>query len=149
MLDINKIRERKEEVKQALLKRMAEKDLDLDKVLQLDDSRRELIQKADKLKAERNKYSKTKPTAEIIEKMKQIGEQIKKIDNDLKQVERELREKLGELPNIPADDVVAGGKENNKVIKTFGKQREFDFKPKDHVELATTLELIDMNERLK
>jgi len=53
------------------------------------------------------------------------------------------------LPNIPADDVVAGGKENNQVIKTFGKQPEFDFKAKDHIELATSLGLIDYERAAK
>ena len=65
MLDINNIRTNKEQVKKALLKRMEEKDLDLDAVLELDDQRRELIQQADELKSERNKYSKTKPDEKI------------------------------------------------------------------------------------
>ncbi|HOZ36306.1 MAG TPA: serine--tRNA ligase [bacterium] len=147
MLDIQKIRNQKEEVEKALLKRMDKVDLDV--VIKLDDERKELIAKADELKAERNKFSKTKPTPEIIEEMKKVGERIKEMDEKLEAVENELKEKLSALPNIPADDVVAGGKENNKVLKTFGDKPEFKFQPKDHVELATSLGLIDYERAAK
>lgn len=149
MLDIQKIREQTTEVKTALLKRMAPEDLDLETIIKLDDQRRELIAQADELKAERNKSSKTKPTPEVIAQMKEIGEKIKKLDEDLNKVETDLKEKLSALPNIPADDVVAGGKENNKVIYTFGEQPKFDFTPKDHVELATSLNIIDYKRAAK
>lgn len=149
MLDINKIRENKEEVKQALLKRVAESELDLDSVLELDDQRKELIAEVEKLKAERNKFSKTKPDEEIIKQMKEVGERIKEIDTELKQVEQELNLKLSALPNIPAADVKPGGKENNEVIKTFGEQPQFDFEFKDHVELATSLKVIDYERAAK
>jgi len=149
MLDIQKIRNQRPEVEKALLKRMEVGSFDLDEIIKLDDKRRELIQKADELKAERNKFSKTKPTPEVIEKMKEVGERIKDLDEKLASVEAELKEKLSVLPNIPSDDVVAGGKENNKVIKIFGKKPEFDFKFKDHVELATSLGLIDYERAAK
>lgn len=143
MLDINKIRTEKAVVKKALLKRMAAKDLDLDEVLALDDKRRKLIAQADDLKAERNKHSKTKPTPAIIKQMKKIGADIKKVNDQLAKVEAEFKQKLAELPNLPADDVPAGDKQNNKVLKTFGKKPKFKFKPKDHIELATSLGIID------
>ena len=143
MLDINLIREKTKEIKQNLLKRTTEDKLDFSTILKLDDERKELITKADELKTERNKHSKTKPTPEVIEEMKKIGEEIKGLNKKLKEVETKLNETLAELPNIVADDVVAGGKENNKVVKTFGDKPEFGFLPKDHVELATELGLID------
>jgi len=149
MLDINKIRNQKQEVEKGLLKRMEQGSFDLDEIIRLDDQRKELIQKADELKAERNKFSKTKPTMEIIEEMKKVGERIKELDAELLKTEKELRKKLSELPNIPADDVVAGGKENNKVIKTFGKKPEFKFQSKDHIELATKLKLVDYERAVK
>ncbi|MEK7653507.1 MAG: serine--tRNA ligase [Patescibacteria group bacterium] len=151
MLDINRIREKKEEVRKALLKRMAPDVLDaaLENVLKLDDQRRELIQKSDELKAERNKFSKTKPTPKIIEQMKGVGEEVKKIDDELREVEERFKEAMSELPNTPADDVMPGGKENNKVVKTFGKKTEFNFEPKDHVELATSLDIIDYERGVK
>lgn len=149
MLDIKFIRENKNNVKKALLKRMDKKDLNLDEILKLDDKRVELLQKAEKLKAERNKFSKTKPSPEIIKKMKKLGEEIKKIDEKLDKVKEELKEKMAALPNIPADDVPPGGKEKNKVIKTFGKKPKFDFEAKNHVELATSLDIIDYERAAK
>ena len=151
MLDIQKIRNQKEEVEKALLKRIDQSagGLDLDIIIKLDDQRKDLIVKADELKAERNKFSKTKPTPEIIEEMKKVGESIKELDEKLLTVETELKEKLSALPNMPADDVVAGGKENNKTIKTFGEKPEFKFVPKDHMELATSLGLIDYERAAK
>jgi len=143
MLDINKIRENKEEIKKSLLKKISEKDFDLDKIIDLDDKRKEILTTAEAFKAERNKHSKTKPGPEVIAKMKEIGDKIKLLDDELRQVESELKEKMGELPNIVADDVPEGGKENNKVLRKFGKMPKFGFEPKDHVELATDLDMID------
>lgn len=143
MLDINKIRENKKAIEKALLKRMAVKDLDLDKLIKLDDKRKDLTTKVDDLKAERNKHSKTKPNREVISKMKKLGADIKKLDQQVDKVTQDFNNLLAELPNIPADDVVAGGEENNKVIRTFGKKPKLDPKAKDHVELATILDLID------
>lgn len=149
MLDINKIRDNKKEVEQALLKRLDKGDFNLDEIIKLDDQRRELIKTSDDLKSQRNQASKTKPTPEVISQMKKVSEQIKGLDEKLGQVNSELQEKLSALPNLPADDVVAGNKENNQVIKVFGKKPEFKFKTKDHVELATSLGLIDYERAVK
>ena len=59
MLDINKIRENKEEIKKSLLKRISEKDFDLDEIISLDDKRKKLLTEAEILKSERNRQSKT------------------------------------------------------------------------------------------
>lgn len=147
MLDINKIREQKEEVKKALLKRM--KDVDLELIIKLDDKRKKLIQEVDELKSERNKYSKTKPSEEIIKKMRELGEKIKKFDESLEKIEKEFIEKISELPNIPADDVLPGGKENNKVINTYKDKPKFDFQIKDHIELCKSCRLVDYERAVK
>ena len=145
MLDINKIRDDQEGIRKSLLKRIEAEKLDpiLKKVLKLDKDRRKLISQTEELKAKRNQHSKTKPTPEIIEQMKTIGEDIKDLDAKLSKTETKFSEIMSELPNIPADDVVSGSKENNKVVKTFGQKPKFDFKPKDHYELATSLDIID------
>ncbi len=149
MLDIKFIRENLEEVKRGLLKRLDPEKLNLEQVLALDDKRRELIAKTEELKAERNKNSKIKPTPEVIAAMKDLGERIKQLDEELATTEKEFSEQMAELPNIPALDVIAGGKENNEVIYTYGKKPEFSFEPKDHVELATSLGLIDYERAAK
>jgi len=143
MLDINKIRDNKAEIKKSLLKRISESDFDLDAIIALDDKRKNLLTEVEQLKAERNKQSKQKPTPEMIKKMREVGERVKTLDEQIKNTEEELREKLSGLPNIVADDVIAGGKENNKVIRTSGKKPTFSFQAKDHVELAEAIGLID------
>ncbi len=149
MLDIKFIRENKKDVEKALLKRMDKKDLDLDAIIKIDDERISLLSEIQELNTKRNKASKTKPDAKIIKEMKALGTDIKKLETELKKIETEYAEKLSALPNIPHDDVVAGGKENNKISSTYGEQPKFDFKAKDHVELATTLGLIDYKRAAK
>ncbi|MDD2680888.1 MAG: serine--tRNA ligase [Patescibacteria group bacterium] len=149
MLDIKYIRENLETVKVSLLKRMDPEKLDLEAIIKLDDERRELIKEGEALKAERNQSSKSKPDAEIIAAMKSLGEKIKISETNLQILELELQTKLAALPNIPADDVVAGGKENNEVIYTSGKKPVFDFKFKDHVALAEDLGVIDYERAVK
>lgn len=149
MLDTNKIRENKEEVKKSLLKRLKESDFNLDEIILLDDQRKNLLTKIESLKAERNKNSKTKPTPEVIEKMKIIGNEIKALDAKISQTKENLKEKLSQLPNIPAEDVVAGEKENNKVLKQCGKKPNFKFQPKDHIQLSENLKIIDYERGVK
>ncbi|MFA4942706.1 MAG: serine--tRNA ligase [Patescibacteria group bacterium] len=149
MLDIKYIRENEAKVREALLKRLDPADLDLAAIIALDDQRKEVIQKVEELKSERNKFSKTKPDAETIARMKSLGEEIALLDKDLAKIELDFSDRMLALPNIPADDVVSGGKENNEVVYTFGKLPEFSFTPKDHVELATSLDIIDYERAAK
>ncbi len=115
----------------------------LEEVTELNKQRRELINKLEKLQAERNLHSKSKPSPEIIEQMKSIGEEIKTLTGELNIVETNLNDQLASLPNIPADGVQPGGPEENITAEIFGTKPEFDFTPKDHVELATSLNLVD------
>lgn len=148
MLDINKIRNNTEEIKQSLLKRMD--SVDLDSIIKLDDERKEIVGKVDLLKTEANIIAKKgKPTPEAIKRGKKLREEIKVLDDKLNIVDFKLREKLSELPNIIADDVVAGDKDKNEIIKIYGKKQEFKFEPKDHVELATMHGLIDYERAVK
>lgn len=144
MLDINNIRNNKEEVKKSLLKRLKESEFNLDKIIALDDERKKLLTEVEVLKAEKNKNSKTKPTPEMIEQMKVVGEKIKTLDDQVKTTEEQLKEKLSTLPNILADDVPLGKDESeNKVIRQWGVVPKFSFEVKDHVQLGQDLDLID------
>jgi len=153
MLDINLIREQTDFVRQALLKRLPAGanggEFDLDGILKLDDQRRVLIARADEARAERNQCSKTKPDAAMIKKMRTLGTDIAALEEDLRALEFELKNKIAELPNLPAEDVVAGGKENNQVLRELGKMPAFEFPIKDHVALATDLGLIDYERAAK
>ncbi|MBI1866547.1 MAG: serine--tRNA ligase, partial [Candidatus Staskawiczbacteria bacterium] len=112
-------------------------------IIQLDTDRKALLTAVERDKAKRNNQSKIKPTPEVIAEMRELGKKIKDFDERINKIEEELKEKLSELPNIVANEIVAGGKENNKVLRQFGKKPNFKFRPKDHVQLAEDLSLID------
>ena len=155
MLDINRIRENPEAVKEALKKKLW--DADFTELLNWDKRKKELIQFVEGNKAEMNKLSASVPQAKkngedvgkIFAKVKEIAAKNAESEKELKELEDKIFNFLAELPNIPDDDLLGGGKENNKPIKTFGKKPEFDFPMKDHVELATSLGLIDYDRAAK
>ena len=149
MLDINRIRNNPEEVKNALLKRMDH--VDFSELLEWDKQRRQLIASNDEKKARRNKVSAEIPRlkkegrdiSELLAEMKTLSDNIKENDDLIRDLESKINNFLSALPNIPADDVEPGGKENNKVIRTWGEKPVFNFQPRNHVDLATELGLID------
>ena len=155
MLDINLIREKPEYVKEALKKKLW--DTDFTELLEWDKQKRELMKVVEDNKAEMNRLSASVPAA------KKAGEDVSKIFMQVKDIAKknaEFEAKLAEisnkmdrfleaLPNIPDDDLVGGGKENNKVVHQYGKKPEFSFKMKDHVELATSLGLVDYDRGAK
>ena len=85
----------------------------------------------------------------LLAEMKVVSQNISKLNKELSEVDTLLTEALSALPNIPDEDVIAGGKENNKVIATYKEQPKFDFEPKDHMTLATELGLIDYERGVK
>ncbi len=155
MLDINLIRKDPEFVKAALAKR--EYEMDFTELLQWDARRKEIIAEGEALKAERNRINKEIPrlkkegadVSAVMAQMKESGEKVKSLDEELRQVEAKIEEFVAALPNLPADDVVAGGKENNQVVKVFGEKPVFNFEAKNHVDLCTSLGLIDYERGVK
>ncbi|HAN03664.1 MAG TPA: serine--tRNA ligase [Elusimicrobia bacterium] len=147
MLDINLIRTNPDKVRQALLKRLDV--VDLEPVLALDRKRRELIVEADALKMKKNAASASvKQLAKeaqqaVFAEMKEISARVKALDAEAAAVEAELSKLMAEMPNLPADDVVAGGKENNEVLREWGARPEFAFAAKAHIELCKDLGLVD------
>jgi seryl-tRNA synthetase len=147
MIDINLLRENPEIVKTALEKRQKDISL-LDKVLTLDKDYRQILGEVEKVRADQNLLSKTfkgKPTPEQITAGKDFKEKLKTLDEKLKAAETELNSFLEEIPNIPADDVPVGKDDaDNVVLKTVGQKPEFDFTPKDHVDLGEVLDILDV-----
>lgn len=149
MLDIKLIKKNKERVEQALRKRMPE--CSLDNVIRLDDERIQLQRKLEELQKIRNKktqeISKLKAdkqdVSELVEKVRNVGVDIKNINQRLGVIKTELFEELSSFPNIPDDDLVAGGKENNQSLYKYLEKPKYDFKEKDHIELEKDLNLID------
>ena len=148
MIDIKLLRENPKVVKQALKKR--EVDLDIDKLLELDKRKREMIQEVESLRSQRNEISAQKGKPADLEKAKQIKQELKKKEKDLENIEKEFDSLFIMIPNILLDDVPIGKSEkDNKVIREWGKPKKFDFKIKDHLEIGKTLDLIDFERAVK
>ena len=149
MIDINLIREKPEYVKEALKKKLW--DTDFTELLSWDKEKRETMQIVEANKAEMNKLSGSVPgvkkaggdVAPIFKQVKEIAAKNAEFEGKLKELDEKIANFLKALPNIPDDDLVGGGKENNRVIKTVNEKPTFNFKIKDHVELAESLGLVD------
>jgi len=148
MLDIKLIRENPDKIKKNCKNRLA--NVDIDKLLELDEARRGTVAKIDELRAQRNASSKTKPTPEIITKMKSVGEEIKKLEESIVPIESELRELLLKVPNLTHPDVIISvNEDDNPVITKAKKIKKFNFEPLDHVQLAEKNDLIDFDRATK
>jgi seryl-tRNA synthetase len=120
-------------------------DIDLNKILSLDESNRKLIQEKESLEKEKKDISKTKdPT--LFEKSKKISEQISKYIKEQSSIKKQLDDILSSLPNIALKVVPVGKDENsNKEISTNGEMPKFNFKPKSHYELGEKLKMLDFD----
>lgn len=155
MISIDLIKNDAKYVKESLLKKGCE--VDFDELLTWDADRRKLIGQCEELKAEKNKINALIPTykkegkdvSEIFSQMKEMGAKIAKADEQIAELAKKIYDFLIVLPNMPDDDLLPGGKENNKIIKTFGEKPKFDFEPKNHVDLCTDLGLIDYERGVK
>lgn len=159
MLDLNFVRENLAAVRTALANRNFPGEL-LDKFAELDVERRNVIGEADRINAERNAAS--KEIGALMQAGKRDDAEAKKAEvAGLKDKQSELekrrdeadsamREILINLPNIPSDDVPVGPDETANVeIRRWGTPREFDFEPKDHVDLGESLGILDLERATK
>ncbi len=147
MLDIKYIRGNREQVQQNAANKNIE--VDIERLLELDDKRRALTTKAEELRANRNELSKvskgTKPSTDSIEQAKKVKEQLLGVDSQLKEVEPEYFELMAAVPNMMHGSVPVGeGETANEVVKTVGEKPVFDFEPKDHETIGLSRDLIDL-----
>jgi seryl-tRNA synthetase len=155
VLDLRLIREAPERVKAAMA--TLGSDAPIDAVLALDERRRALLTEVEGRKAELNQGSRavgrTKDAAErerLIVQMRELGDRIAALDEDVKAVDAELGGLMLQVPNLPLPNVPVGVDETgNVVVAEHGKQREFDFTPKPHWELAEALGIIDFERGVK
>ena len=155
MIDINRIRENPEKIKELLKRKLW--DTDFTELLKWDEERKEKLKFVEDGKAEKNKLTSLVPqmkkngedVAPIFKQVKDIDAKIKDTEVELAELENKIHDFLAELPNTPDEDLVGGGKENNKVIKVVNEKPVFTFKIKDHVELAESLGLVDYNRGAK
>ncbi len=148
MIDIKYIIDHTEEVKENCKYRLANVDIDL--LISKYKDKIELQKELESLQAIKNQKSKTKPTPETIEEIKDINKKIEEINPKLISLEMEVKELLFKVPNLTHKDVIRSINENdNPVLEIVGEPTKFDFKPKDHVELAEQLDLIDLERGAK
>lgn len=148
MLDIKVIRENPELIKSNSQNRLA--IVDIDRLLVLDLEIRKLLSQIEESRAEKNSFSKTKPSPEVIDRMKVLGELIKEKEIILNTKQAEFNELIISVPNLTHPDVkVSRDEDDNPVLETWGKTTQFKFLPKDHVDLAASLDLIDFDRAIK
>jgi len=149
MLDLNLIKTNPEYVSAALKKKGW--DVDFTDLIAKMNLRLELLQKVEGMRAEKNALSASVPMVKkeggdvtvIFKKVKELSAAMAEDEKRLGELEAEIKAFVEALPNLPDEDLLAGEKENNKVIRVVGTKPEFTFKPKDHVELAESLGLVD------
>ena len=132
-------------------------DVSFDELLKWDEERRKTIQSVEELKATKNKVSSQIPllkknnqdTTQIFNEMKELGNKIEKLDKKREDLELKINNFISVLPNLPDEDLLPGGKENNKVLRQGNKKPEFSFKIKNHVDICTDLGLIDYDRGVK
>ena len=156
MLDIKYLRQNPAKVREALENRGTAADLD--KFLNLDEERRNLLFEVEKLKSQRNQVSdeiaRKKKAGEavddIIAQMKEVSQKIKEMDDKVSQVEAELQNILLTIPNIPDDSVPIGKcDEDNMEVRRWQEPTKFDFEPKAHWDIGVDLDILDFERAAK
>ena len=143
MHNIKDIRLKPDLFKEELTKRFV--DIDLKKILSLDEENRKLIQNKESLEKEKKEMSKTKDPS-LFKKSKKISEQISKYIKEQDHTKKKLDIILSSIPNIPLKDVPIGKDEkSNKEIFKSGTIPKFSFKPKSHYELGENLNMLDFD----
>ena len=154
MLDITFIRNNPELIKEGILnKRMK---MDLDELLSVDEEVRKLRTEVENLRAERNRLSKEIPKLRGLEKdpavaqVKAIKDNISEKEPRLRVVEERFESLMLMVPNPPLPEVPQGDSDDDNVqLRTFKEPTRFDFPPKDHLELAEALDIVDMPRAVK
>jgi seryl-tRNA synthetase len=158
MLDLRMLRDQRDEVVENLAKRMDphEAAVAIDAVIALDVERRSMIQSVDELRRRqkevsalfgRHKRDGTEPPADLAPGA--LKQQLRSAEEDQRRLEADLDERLAALPNVPANDVLAGDKEANQVVSTFSEPPKRSEDAPDHVAIAGSLGLIDFERGTK
>lgn len=152
MLDMQFIRDNVQTVKEAATAKNAA--VDVDKLLELDHKRRELLQQVEKLRKARNETAAQmkngQPSPELIAEGKRIKESLNELEAQLEPTDTEYHKLLLSVPNVMEADVPLGDTEDdNKVLETVGSKPDFSFTPKSDAELGLEKDLIDKERAAK
>ena len=143
MLDIKFIRQNSDKVKEGVAKKQAK--VDIDRLLELDEKKRNYLQKIENMRAEQNRLGK-----EDIIKAQGLKAEIKKLKPELENVDKELNVLLRQIPNLPLDTVPVGKDDSeNIVFREEGKKTDFGFTPKDYMDIGEKLDIIDTQRAAK
>jgi len=143
MLDVKFIREHPDVVKQGC--RAKQVEVDIDKLLELDGKKREYLKEIERLRAEQNKFSKDQ-----IKEAQEIKTKIKKLEPELNKLGRTIDSLMLQIPNLPLAEVPLGEDESNNIeLKKEGELPQFNFPVKDYLEIAESLDLIDVKRTAK
>ncbi len=143
MIDLKAARAEPEKYRAALARRGAAEDFDA--LLAADASWRSLTERAESLRAAQKSSSKGKPTAEEIERLRQLRDELAEAQDELSEATRQRDTLLARIPNLP-DPTAADGmdEEDSQVVRTWGEQPKFAFEPRDSTELGSARGWIDM-----
>src|SRR5581483_1783894 len=151
MLDIRYIRENAEKVAEQAKQKGY--DIDVSKLLQLDEQRRELLTETEQIRAERNaladKSAARPPDSSQIELGKKLKDKLSELDSQLQPLERQYTAALKEVPNVFSDDTPLGGEDANQEIRKWGETGDKDFAVKNHLTWAEERGLLDFERGAK
>ena len=155
MLDMRFVRENLDLVKKSLTDRNLK--VDLDNFVSIYDKRKRVLTELEELRGQKNKANdeisallknKQDPKPKIAS-MKDISNRISLLEDEVKPQEEELNKIILNIPNIPHASIPRGDASNNKIVRTWGEPKKFDFAPRNHIELAQNLDIIDFNRGAK
>jgi len=153
VIDVKRLRQDPEGSRAALARRLDPKvDAAVDRILALDRRRRDLLVRVEARKAERNAQSDEvarrkkagEDAAALLAGLKASGEEVKALDAEVREVDAALEATLLDVPNFLQPDVPDGDVSHNRVVRTWGEPRRFDFAPKPHWELGAALGILDL-----
>jgi seryl-tRNA synthetase len=159
MLDIKFVRENPQVVKQNLDRKGDQAKIPwVDELLENDRMWRSLRTEADTLRSKRNKLTEQiakarrqgQDTSQLVKEAEQIPDQVKMLEKETAELDSKITNTLMQLPNIMHESVPVGKDENDNVeVRKWGKPAQFDFKPKDHIDLTMQLGLVDLERAAK
>ena len=156
MLDLKKIRENPKKFKDLIS--LKEKDVSLKKIIDLDSQLKSLVSKLNNLQADQNNKSKEigimkskgEKTNDLFSDLKKLSDEIKLLEKEEKKISLSLKEELLQIPNIPHSTVPIGLSEKDNVIKVdCDEKKKFNFKPRDHIDLGKSLDILDFESAAK
>lgn len=157
MLDIKLIRVQPDLVREKIAKRCDDVTV-VDKILELDKTRRELLVRVEDLKALRNKTSeeiailkrKKEDASNVIAEMKKVSDEITELDIKVKEIDEKLHDIVSRIPNLVSDETPIGDDEDENIeVRRIGEVRDFNFEPKAHWDLVEELDIADFERAAK